>query len=208
MFRDLRMKIKRHFSAIVAAAKFKLSHARSEATNNKIKLIIRTAFGFRNVDLWLCSLALTFVPYFRADDLPTQITEAPVFVIVGNHLISLSGANCGKTCKIDCGVKILKDADLGFAGEILQLKFGFEGIIGCLNTPAFEIQLRGLIQRKLIWVQICQQSFDFTVRKNSFQYTDRIILTLMGQRDPILGCYGVYLQIPLFPYPHDEENLR
>ena len=50
VFRDLRMKIKRHFSAIVAAAKFKLSNARSEATNNKIKLIIRTAFGFRNVD--------------------------------------------------------------------------------------------------------------------------------------------------------------
>ena len=34
----------------VAAAKFKLSNARSEATNNKIKRIIRTAFGFRNVD--------------------------------------------------------------------------------------------------------------------------------------------------------------
>ena len=50
VFRDLRMKIKRHFSAIVAAAKFKFSNARSEATNNKIKLIIRTAFGFRNVD--------------------------------------------------------------------------------------------------------------------------------------------------------------
>ena len=50
VFRDLRMKIKRHFSAIVAAAKFKLSNARSEATNNKIKLIIRTAFGFRNLD--------------------------------------------------------------------------------------------------------------------------------------------------------------
>lgn len=50
VFRDLRMKIKRHFSAIVAAARFGLSNARSEATNNKIKLIIRTAFGFRNVD--------------------------------------------------------------------------------------------------------------------------------------------------------------
>lgn len=49
-FRELRRKIKRHFSAIVAAARFKLSNARSEATNNKIKLIIRTAFGFRNVD--------------------------------------------------------------------------------------------------------------------------------------------------------------
>ena len=50
MFWDLRMKIKRHFSAIVAVAKFKLSNAHSEATNNKIKLIICTAFGFRNLD--------------------------------------------------------------------------------------------------------------------------------------------------------------
>ena len=50
LFRDLRKKIKRHFAAIVAAAKFRLSSARSEATNNKIKLIIRTAFGFRNLD--------------------------------------------------------------------------------------------------------------------------------------------------------------
>ena len=50
VFRDLRKKIKRHFPAIVAAAKYRLSNARSEATNNKIKLIIRTAFGFRNVD--------------------------------------------------------------------------------------------------------------------------------------------------------------
>ena len=49
-FRNLRKKIKRHFSAIVATARFNLSNARSEATNNKIKLIIRTAFGFRNVD--------------------------------------------------------------------------------------------------------------------------------------------------------------
>ena len=47
-FRELRLKIKRHFSAIVAVAKHGLSNARVEATNNKIKLIIRTAYGFRN----------------------------------------------------------------------------------------------------------------------------------------------------------------
>ena len=73
-----------------------------------------------------------------------------VFVIVGNRLISFSGANSGKACKIDRGVKVLKDADFGFAGEILQLKFGFESIVGCLNALTFEIQLCGLIQRKLI----------------------------------------------------------
>ena len=28
----------------------------------------------------------------------------------------------------------------------------------------------------------------------------------MGQRDPVLGFYGVNLQIPLFSYPHNEEK--
>ena len=59
VFQDLRKKIKRHFTAIVAAARFKLSNARSEATNNKIKLIIRTAFGFRNVDNMVAMVMLS-----------------------------------------------------------------------------------------------------------------------------------------------------
>ena len=49
-FRELRLKIKRHFGAIVAAARYGISNARVEATNNKIKLLIRTAYGFRNTD--------------------------------------------------------------------------------------------------------------------------------------------------------------
>ena len=59
VFRELRKKIKRHFAAIVAAAKFRLSNARSEAANNKIKLIIRTAFGFRNVDNMVATVMLS-----------------------------------------------------------------------------------------------------------------------------------------------------
>ncbi len=59
VFRDLRKKIKRHFDAIVAAARFSLSNARAEAFNNKIKLIIRTAFGFRNVDNLLAMVMLS-----------------------------------------------------------------------------------------------------------------------------------------------------
>ena len=51
-FRELRLKIKRHFGAIVVAAKYGISNARVEATNNKIKLLIRTAYGFRNTDSW------------------------------------------------------------------------------------------------------------------------------------------------------------
>lgn len=58
-FRELRLKIKRHFNAIVAAAKHKLSNARMEATNNKIKLVIRTAYGFRNTDNMIAIVMLS-----------------------------------------------------------------------------------------------------------------------------------------------------
>ena len=58
-FRELRLKIKRNFVAIVASAKHGLSNARMEATNNKIKLGIRTAFGFRNPDSLIAMVMLT-----------------------------------------------------------------------------------------------------------------------------------------------------
>jgi len=59
VFRDLRKKIKRHFDAIVAAAKHRLSNARSEAANNKIKLVIRMAYGFRNVENMIAMVMLS-----------------------------------------------------------------------------------------------------------------------------------------------------
>ena len=129
-----------------------------------------------------------------------------VFVIVGNLLISLSNTKCGKASKVNGGIKILTDADFGFAGEILQLKFGFEGIIGNLNTPAFEIELSSLLQRELFLLQICQQSLGCTVGKSHFKHADRKILVLTGQRDPVLCFYGVNPQISLFSYPHNEEK--
>ena len=58
-FRELRLKIKRHFGAIVASAKFGISNARVEATNNKIKLLIRTAYGFRNTDSLVSMIMLS-----------------------------------------------------------------------------------------------------------------------------------------------------
>jgi len=58
-FRKLRMKIKRHFVAIITTAKYGLSNARSEAINNKIKLVIRKAFGFRNLDNLLAMVMLS-----------------------------------------------------------------------------------------------------------------------------------------------------
>ena len=49
-FVELGQKVKRHLPAILDAIKLKVSNARLEAINNKIKLTIRMAYGFRNVD--------------------------------------------------------------------------------------------------------------------------------------------------------------
>lgn len=48
-FKELYQKIKRHKEHILNAIRFGMSNARIEATNNKIKLIIRKAYGFRNI---------------------------------------------------------------------------------------------------------------------------------------------------------------
>lgn len=49
-FVELQRKVKRHVDAICATATFKLTNARIEAVNNKIKLIVKMAYGFRNTD--------------------------------------------------------------------------------------------------------------------------------------------------------------
>lgn len=49
-FVELQRKIRRHMNAIVATVAHQISNARVEATNNKIKLTIRMAYGFRNID--------------------------------------------------------------------------------------------------------------------------------------------------------------
>lgn len=48
-FKDLYLKIKRHKTHILNTIRYGMSNARIEATNNKIKLIIRKAYGFRNI---------------------------------------------------------------------------------------------------------------------------------------------------------------
>ena len=48
-FKELYKKIKRHKEHILNTNRLGLSNARIEATNNKIKLIIRKAYGFRNI---------------------------------------------------------------------------------------------------------------------------------------------------------------
>ncbi|MBO4219443.1 MAG: ISL3 family transposase [Clostridia bacterium] len=49
-FVDLQRKIRRHLDAIVATVAHQISNARVESMNNKIKLTIRMAYGFRNID--------------------------------------------------------------------------------------------------------------------------------------------------------------
>ena len=49
-FVELQRKVKRHMDAIVATAAHGLTNARVEAVNNKIKLIVKMAYGFRNTD--------------------------------------------------------------------------------------------------------------------------------------------------------------
>jgi transposase len=46
---ELQRKIKRHKDSILATISYGLSNARMEATNNKVKLTIRMAYGFRNI---------------------------------------------------------------------------------------------------------------------------------------------------------------
>lgn len=49
-FKELGHKIRRHEEHILNTIRLKMSNARIESINNKIKRIIRRAFGFRNVD--------------------------------------------------------------------------------------------------------------------------------------------------------------
>ena len=49
-FVELQRKIRRHRDHILNAIRHGVSNARIEALNNKIKLLIRIAYGFRNID--------------------------------------------------------------------------------------------------------------------------------------------------------------
>ena len=49
-FKELYKKIKRHRTHILNSIRLGMNNARIEATNNKIKLIIRKAYGFRNIN--------------------------------------------------------------------------------------------------------------------------------------------------------------
>lgn len=56
---ELAKKIRRHEDNILNAICYKMTNARIEATNNKIKLVIRKAYGFRNIQNLLDMVLLT-----------------------------------------------------------------------------------------------------------------------------------------------------
>lgn len=58
-FKELSKKIKRNMEFILNTISYGLSNARIEATNNKIKLLIRRSYGFRNIDSMLNMIYLT-----------------------------------------------------------------------------------------------------------------------------------------------------
>lgn len=64
---ELQKKIRRHIQAILNTAKYRLSNARIEATNNKIKLTIRMAYGFRSID------NLIDMIFLRCSDIPCYL---------------------------------------------------------------------------------------------------------------------------------------
>lgn len=57
-FVELQRKIKRNRDLILNTIEYGLNNARVEATNNKIKLLIRVAYGFRNTELMISLILL------------------------------------------------------------------------------------------------------------------------------------------------------
>ena len=54
--------IRKHREGILAARRLKLSNARAEAQNNKVKLIVRRAYGFHSANAALALVHLTGGP--------------------------------------------------------------------------------------------------------------------------------------------------
>jgi len=76
IFVELQRKIRRHMTSILNTIEYRLTNARIEAINNKIKLSIRMAYGFRNIDNMIamimlrCSDIKVQLPWQQADWLP------------------------------------------------------------------------------------------------------------------------------------------
>ena len=66
VFKELAYKIRRHEKHILNTIETQLSNARVESINNKIKLFLRKAYGFRNIqnmlDMILLGCSNIFIP--------------------------------------------------------------------------------------------------------------------------------------------------
>lgn len=68
--KKLSRKARRHRDAIVRAVELGISNARQEAINSKIELVVRTGYGFRNVNNLIALVLL------RCSHLPIALPDA------------------------------------------------------------------------------------------------------------------------------------
>ena len=72
-FVELSRKIRRHKEAISATVKHGLSNARIESTNNKIKVLIRKSYGFRNIQNLIDMIMIVCSNLYLEIKLPYQL---------------------------------------------------------------------------------------------------------------------------------------
>ena len=101
-FVELQKKINRHMQSILNTIEYGLTNARIEAINNKIKLSIRMAYGFRNLDNMMamimlrCSDIKVQLPWekdecvARVSYLLTHSDDASFFFLIGYAMINRS----------------------------------------------------------------------------------------------------------------------
>ena len=75
-FKDLANKIRRNKEFILNTIAYGLSDARIEATNNKIKLIVRRSYGFRNIDSMLNMI------YLSCSNLRIPLPNRPITEVI------------------------------------------------------------------------------------------------------------------------------
>lgn len=76
VFVELSKKIRRHKEAIIATVHHGLSNARIESMNNKIKVMIRKAYGFRNIQNLIDMIMIVCSDLYKKIELPYEIRQS------------------------------------------------------------------------------------------------------------------------------------
>lgn len=76
VFVELSRKIRRHKEAIIATVHHGLSNARIESMNNKIKVMIRKAYGFRNIQNLIDMIMIVCSNLYKEIKLPYEIRQS------------------------------------------------------------------------------------------------------------------------------------